>query len=44
MKYMRIAMQDLKLEVYPGKSGYLMDENIECVSLAELERVRESPQ
>jgi len=44
-KSMRIAMQDLKLErlwvVYPGKTGYPMDENIECVSLAELSRVRE---
>lgn len=45
-KSMRIAMQDLKLEklwvVYPGKTGYSMDENIECVSLAELGRVREA--
>ena len=45
-KSMRIAMQDLKLErlwvVYPGKTGYLMDENIECVSLSELGRVREA--
>lgn len=47
-KSMRIAMQDLKLErlwvVYPGKTGYPMDENIECVSLAELSRVREALQ
>jgi predicted AAA+ superfamily ATPase len=45
-KSMRIAMHDLKLErlwvVYPGKTGYPMDENIECVSLAELSRVREA--
>jgi len=45
-KSMRIVMQDLKLEklwvVYPGKTGYPMDENIECVSLAELSRVREA--
>jgi predicted AAA+ superfamily ATPase len=44
-KSMRIAMQDLKLErlwvVYPGQTGYPMDEKIECVSLAELGRVRE---
>lgn len=43
-KSMRIAMQDLKLEklwvVYPGKAGYLMDENIECVSLADLGGIR----
>ncbi|MBM3878371.1 MAG: ATP-binding protein [Verrucomicrobia bacterium] len=47
-KSMRIAMADLKLErlwvVYPGKTGYPMDENIECVSLAELSRVREALQ
>lgn len=45
-KSMRIAMQDLKLErlwvVYPGKTGYPMDENIECVSLAHLGRVRDA--
>lgn len=45
-KSMRIAMQDLKLErlwvVYPGKTGYPMDENIECVSLADLGRIREA--
>jgi hypothetical protein len=44
-KSMRIALQDLKLErlwvVYPGKTGYPMDDKIECVSLAELSRVRE---
>jgi predicted AAA+ superfamily ATPase len=44
-KSMRIAMQDLKLErlwvVYPGKTGYPMDENIECVTLAEMGRVRQ---
>ncbi len=43
-KSMRIAMQDLKLArlwvVYPGQTGYPMDEGIECVSLAELSRVR----
>ncbi len=35
-KSMRITMQDLKLErlwvVYPGPTGYPMDEKIECVS------------
>ncbi len=45
-KSMRITMQDLKLErlwvVYPGTTGYPMDENIECVSLAELNRVRKA--
>jgi len=44
-KSMRIAMHDLKLErlwvVYPGKTGYPMDEKIECVSLAGLNRIRE---
>ena len=44
-KSMRIAMQDLKLErlwvVYPGQTGYLMDEKIECVSLAQLSQIRE---
>ena len=47
-KSMRIAMQDLKLErlwvVYPGKTGYPMDENIECVSLAQLPQVRKKVQ
>lgn len=47
-KSMRIAMQDLKLErlwvVYPGKSGYPMDENIECVSLGQMSRIREALQ
>ena len=47
-KSMRIAMQDLKLErlwvVYPGQTGYLMDEKIECVSLAQLRRIREALQ
>jgi hypothetical protein len=42
----RVAMQDLKLErrwvVYPGKTGYPKDANIECLSLAELSRVREA--
>jgi len=37
-------MQDLKLErlwvVYPGQTGYPMDEKIECVSLAQLSRIR----
>lgn len=41
---MRIALDDLKLEklwvVYPGRTGYLMDEMIECVSLAQLDQVR----
>jgi uncharacterized protein len=45
-KSMHITMQDLKLErlwvVYPGKTGYPMDNNIECVSIAELNRVREA--
>jgi len=45
-KSMRIAMQDLRLErlwvVYPGKTGYPMDENIECVALADLGRIREA--
>lgn len=45
-KSMRIAMQDLKLAklwvVYPGPTGYPMDEQIECVSPAELGRVREA--
>ena len=43
-KSMRIAMQDLKLErlwvVYPGKTGYPMDERIACVSLPELDTVK----
>ncbi len=43
-KSMRIAMQDLKLArlwvVYPGQTGYPMDEGLECVSLSELSRVR----
>ena len=43
-KSMRIAMHDLKLErlwvIYPGKTGYLMDEKIECVSLAQLGQIR----
>ena len=47
-KSMRIAMQDLKLErlwvVYPGQSGYPMDEKIECVSLAQLSQIRETLQ
>jgi hypothetical protein len=47
-KSMRIAMQDLKLErlwvVYPGKTGYPMDDGIECVPLAELGRIRETLQ
>ncbi len=47
-KSMRIAMQDLKLErlwvVYPGKTGYPMDDNIECVSLAQLSQIRETLQ
>ena len=47
-KSMRIAMQDLKLErlwvVYPGKTGYLMDENIECVSMGQLGQIREALQ
>jgi hypothetical protein len=44
-KSMRIAMQDLKLErlwvVYPGPTGYPMDEKIECVSLSQLGHIRE---
>jgi hypothetical protein len=47
-KSMRIAMQDLKLErlwvVYPGQTGYLMDEKIECVSLSQLGQIRETLQ
>lgn len=43
-KSMRIAMDDLKLEklwvIYPGRTGYLMDERIECVPLADLGRIR----
>lgn len=43
-KSMRIAMQDLKLErlwvVYPGQTGYPMDEKIECVPLAQLQQIR----
>jgi hypothetical protein len=39
-------MQDLKLErlwvVYPGRTGYPMDEHIECVSLEELSKVRQA--
>jgi hypothetical protein len=45
-KSMRIAMQDLKLErlwvVYPGQNGYPMDEKIQCVSLAQMQQVREA--
>lgn len=44
-KSMRIAMQDLRLErlwvVYPGKTGYPMDDKIECVPLAELSRIKD---
>lgn len=47
-KSMRIALEDLKLErlwvVYPGPTSYPMDEKIECVSVAELGRVREALQ
>ena len=47
-KSMRIAMQDLKLErlwvVYPGQTGYLMDESIECVSIGQLGQIREALQ
>jgi hypothetical protein len=43
---MRIAIQDLKLErlwvVYPGRQGYTMDDQIECVPLAELSRIRKT--
>jgi predicted AAA+ superfamily ATPase len=45
-KSMRMAMKDLKLErlwvVYPGQAGYVMDEKIECVSLAQLPQIREA--
>ena len=45
-KSMRIAMQDLKLErlwvVYPGQTGYPMDDKIECVSLAQLSQIRKT--
>ena len=44
-KSMRIAMQDLNLErlwvVYPGATGYPMDEKIECVPLSQLSQIRE---
>ncbi len=47
-KSMRIAVQDLRLKrlwvVYPGKTGYPMDENIECVPLRGLRAVREELQ
>jgi predicted AAA+ superfamily ATPase len=47
-KSMRIAMQDLKLErlwvVYPGQTGYPIDEKIECVSLSQLGQIRETLQ
>ena len=47
-KSMRIAIEDLNLErlwvIYPGETGYPMDEKIDCVSLGELGRVRESLQ
>ncbi len=47
-KSMRMAMQDLKLErlwvVYPGPTGYPMDEKIECVSLAQLPQIRDTLQ
>ena len=43
-KSMRIAMEDLQLErlwvVYSGQTGYLMDEKIECLPLAQLNNVR----
>jgi len=43
---MRIAMEDLRLErlwvIYPGPTGYPMDEKIECVSLAQLQPIREA--
>jgi hypothetical protein len=36
----------MKLErlwvVYPGKTGYPMDDKIECISLTELGRIRET--
>lgn len=39
-------MEHLKLEqlwvVYPGETGYPMDEKIDCVSLGEMGRVREA--
>ena len=45
-KSMRVAMQDLKLErlwvVYPGPTGYPMEENIACVSLAELGQIQKT--
>jgi predicted AAA+ superfamily ATPase len=47
-KSMRIAMEDLKLErlwvVYPGRTGYPMDDKIECVSLAQLSQIKETLQ
>ena len=47
-KSMRITMQDLKLErlwvVYPGPTGYPMDEKIECVSFLQLGQIKETLQ
>lgn len=43
-KSMRIAMHDSKLEklrvIYPGRTGYPMDDKIECVSLAQMDSIR----
>ena len=47
-KSMRIAMEDLKLEklwvVYPGQTGYPMDNKIECVTLAQMPQIRKALQ
>jgi uncharacterized protein len=47
-KSTRIAMQDLELErlwvIYPGQTGYPMDEKIERVSLSQLGKIRETLQ
>jgi hypothetical protein len=45
---MRITMEDLRLERlwvgYRGKTGYAMDEKIECVSLGGPDQVRKALQ
>lgn len=44
-KSMRIVMQDLKLDhlwvVYPGRTGYPLDEHIDCITLEQLDEVRQ---
>jgi len=43
-KSMRIVMRDLKLDhlwvVYPGRTGYPLDEHIDCIALEQLGEVR----